>query len=169
MVIESVGNCPPVLASKGEMPMSGLSIVVGGWLLLNAVVFAALMLRQDRSVLRDRLFRWAVGDEVHDRPGDLAAVGASTHELNHVEGPALGGVESGGAMSASGQAKSPNLPAKSSRTRAVLRILPITHHCGRLSVPIEIRPHICGLCATLAASAAPTCGRISIGTRSPSR
>ena len=96
MVIESVGNCPPVLASKGEMPMSGLSIVVGGWLLLNAVVFAALMLRQDRSVLRDRLFRWAVGDEVHDRPGDLAAVGASTHELNHVEGPALGGVESGG-------------------------------------------------------------------------
>ena len=76
--------------------MSGLSIVVGGWLLLNAVVLAALMLRQDRSVLRDRLFRWAVGDEVHDRPGDLAAVGTSTHELSHVEGPALGGVESGG-------------------------------------------------------------------------
>ena len=95
MVIESVGNCPPVLASKGEMPMSGLSIAVGGWLLLNAVVFAALMLRQDQSVLRDRLFRWAVGDEVHDRPWDLAAVGTSTHELSHIEGPALGGVESG--------------------------------------------------------------------------
>ena len=75
--------------------MSGLSIIVGGWLLLNAVVFAALMLRQDRSVLRDRLFRWAVGDEVRDRPGDLAAVGTSPHELSHIEGPALGGVESG--------------------------------------------------------------------------
>src|SRR6516162_2639157 len=94
MVIESVGNCPPVLASKGEMPMSSLSIIVGVWLLLNAVVFAALMLRQDRSVLRDRLFRWAVDHEVRDRPGDFAAVGTSTHELSHVEGPALGGVES---------------------------------------------------------------------------
>ena len=27
--------------------------------------------------------------------GNLAAVGTSTHELSHVEGPALGGVESG--------------------------------------------------------------------------
>jgi hypothetical protein len=52
--------------------MSALSIIVGWWLLLNAVVFAALMLRRDRPVLRDRLFRWMVGDEVHDRLGDLA-------------------------------------------------------------------------------------------------
>jgi len=40
--------------------MSALSIIVGGWLLLNAVVIAALMLRRDRPVLRDRLFLWVV-------------------------------------------------------------------------------------------------------------
>ena len=33
--------------------MTGLSICVGGWLVLNAVVFAALMLRRDRPVLRE--------------------------------------------------------------------------------------------------------------------
>jgi hypothetical protein len=32
--------------------MTGLSICVGGWLVLN-VVFAALMLRRDRPVLRE--------------------------------------------------------------------------------------------------------------------
>ena len=48
-----------VLASKGEMPMSAFSIIVG-WLLVNAVVFAALMLRRDQPALRDRLFRWVV-------------------------------------------------------------------------------------------------------------
>jgi hypothetical protein len=41
--------------------MSALSIVVGVWLLLNVVVFAALMLRRDQPVLKDRLFLWAVG------------------------------------------------------------------------------------------------------------
>jgi hypothetical protein len=40
--------------------MTGLSIGVGGWLVLNAVVFAALMLRSNRPALRDRLFRWTV-------------------------------------------------------------------------------------------------------------
>ena len=40
--------------------MSALSIIVGGWLLLNAVVFAALMLRHDQPALRDRLFRLVV-------------------------------------------------------------------------------------------------------------
>ena len=40
--------------------MTGLSICVGGWLVLNAVIFAALMLRRGRPVLRDQLFRWAV-------------------------------------------------------------------------------------------------------------
>jgi hypothetical protein len=40
-----------------------------------------------------------VGDEVHDRQGDLAAIGACLRErssdvVGHVEGPALGGVES---------------------------------------------------------------------------
>jgi len=61
--------------------MSALGIMVGGWLLLNAVVFAALMLRRDRPALRDGLFRWAVGDEVHDRLRNLAAIGIGTHEL----------------------------------------------------------------------------------------
>jgi hypothetical protein len=40
--------------------MTGLSICVGGWLVLNAVVFAALMLRRNRPALKDRLFRWVV-------------------------------------------------------------------------------------------------------------
>ena len=40
--------------------MTGLSICVGGWLVLNAVVFAALMLRRNRPAIRDRLFRWTV-------------------------------------------------------------------------------------------------------------
>ena len=79
--------------------MSALSIFVGGWLALNAVVFSVLMLRRDRPVPRDRLFRWVVGDEVHDRLGDLAAIDACLRErsrdvVSHVEGPALGGVES---------------------------------------------------------------------------
>ena len=49
--------------------MSAFSICVGGWLVLNAVVFAALMLRRDRPVLRDRLFLWAV-DAQHGNPID---------------------------------------------------------------------------------------------------
>ena len=79
--------------------MSALSIFVGGWLALNAVVFIVLMLRRDLPVPRDRLFRWVVGDKVHDRQGDLAAIGVCLREpssdvVGHVEGPALGGVES---------------------------------------------------------------------------
>jgi hypothetical protein len=45
--------------------MSALSIFVGGWLVLNAVVFAALMLRRNRPALRDRLFRWVVDGKRH--------------------------------------------------------------------------------------------------------
>jgi hypothetical protein len=40
--------------------MSALSIIVGGWFLLNAVIFAALMLRRDQPAVRDRLFRLVV-------------------------------------------------------------------------------------------------------------
>ena len=43
--------------------MSALSIFVGGWLALNAVVFAALMLRRNRPALR--LFRWVVDGKRH--------------------------------------------------------------------------------------------------------
>jgi len=79
--------------------MSALHIIVGWWLVLNAVVFAALMLRRGRPALRDRLFRWVVGNEVSDRRGDLAAIGACLRErrrdvFGHVARPALGGVES---------------------------------------------------------------------------
>ena len=34
--------------------------IIGGLLLVNAVVFAALMLRRDRPALRNRLFLWVV-------------------------------------------------------------------------------------------------------------
>jgi hypothetical protein len=79
--------------------MSALNIIIGGWLALNAVLFAALMLRRDQPALRDQLLRWVVGDEVSDRRGDLAAMGACSRERSrdvagHVAGPALGGVES---------------------------------------------------------------------------
>ena len=43
--------------------MSALSMIVGGWLLLNAGLLAALMLRRDQPALRDRLFRWVVDGE----------------------------------------------------------------------------------------------------------
>ena len=39
--------------------MSALSIIVG-WLLVNAVVFAPLMLRRDQPALRNRLSLWVV-------------------------------------------------------------------------------------------------------------
>ena len=66
---------------------------------MSALHIAALMLRRGRPALRDRLFRWLVGNEVSDRRGDLAAIGACLRERRrdafaHVERPALGGVES---------------------------------------------------------------------------
>ena len=43
---------------------------------MSALHFAAVMLRRGRPTLRDRIFRWVVGNEVSDRRGDLAAIGA---------------------------------------------------------------------------------------------
>jgi hypothetical protein len=40
--------------------MSVLGIIVVCWLVLNAAIFAALLLRRPRSELRERLFRWIV-------------------------------------------------------------------------------------------------------------
>ena len=40
--------------------MSTWSILVEGWLALNAALFAALMLRRNQPALRDRLFRWVI-------------------------------------------------------------------------------------------------------------
>ena len=66
---------------------------------MSALHIAALMLRRGRPALRDRLFRWVVGNEVSDRRGDLAAIGACLRErrrdvVSYVARPALGGVES---------------------------------------------------------------------------
>ena len=66
---------------------------------MSALHFAALMLRRGRPALRDKLFRWVVGNEVSDRRGDLAAIGACLRErrrdvVSYVARPALGGVES---------------------------------------------------------------------------
>jgi len=61
MVIESGGNQWLCLSwHKGGMPMSALNMIVGGWLALNAVVCAALLLRRDQPVLKNRLFLWVV-------------------------------------------------------------------------------------------------------------
>jgi len=40
--------------------MSALSIALGGWVILNGALFAALMLRRDRPEARERLFRWVI-------------------------------------------------------------------------------------------------------------
>jgi hypothetical protein len=40
--------------------MSALNMIVGGWLTLNAVAFAALLFRRDQPVLKNRLFLWVL-------------------------------------------------------------------------------------------------------------
>jgi hypothetical protein len=52
------------------MPMSALNMIVGSWLALNAVVFAALLLRRDQPALKNRLFLWVVdgGRETEEGP-----------------------------------------------------------------------------------------------------
>jgi hypothetical protein len=40
--------------------MLALNMIVGGWLALNAVVFAALILRRDQPAVRNQLFLWVV-------------------------------------------------------------------------------------------------------------
>jgi hypothetical protein len=66
---------------------------------MSALHFGALMLWRGRPALRDRLFRWAVGNEVSNRRGDLAAIGPCLRErrcdvVSYGARPALGGVES---------------------------------------------------------------------------
>jgi hypothetical protein len=54
--------------------MSALMIVLGGWMVLNGALFAALMLRRDRPEARERLFRWVVkGARRSRRPADTKA------------------------------------------------------------------------------------------------
>jgi hypothetical protein len=73
--MEGTNESPSVLPQRSDLKkirnraeilprrkaMTGLCICVGGWVALNAVLFAALMLRRDQPALRDRVFRWAVG------------------------------------------------------------------------------------------------------------
>ncbi len=40
--------------------MQTFTVIVGGWLAVNVVVFTTLMLRRDRAGLRTRLFDWVV-------------------------------------------------------------------------------------------------------------
>jgi hypothetical protein len=47
--------------------MEKLSYVLGGWLVVNAVVGVALLRRQ-RPHIRHRLFRWVIGDRPPARP-----------------------------------------------------------------------------------------------------
>ena len=66
---------------------------------MSALHIAALMLRREQPALRDRLFRWTVGDEVRERRGRLATIGAGLREFGRnliarVARSALGGVES---------------------------------------------------------------------------
>jgi hypothetical protein len=43
--------------------LSAISIALGGWVVLNGVLFAALMLRRDRPEARKRLFQWVLKGE----------------------------------------------------------------------------------------------------------
>jgi hypothetical protein len=43
--------------------LSAVSIAFGGWVVLNAALFAALALRRDRPDVRERLFRWVLKGE----------------------------------------------------------------------------------------------------------
>lgn len=43
--------------------MSILGFIVVGWLLLNAALFTALMVRRSHPAMRERLFRWVVDGE----------------------------------------------------------------------------------------------------------
>jgi hypothetical protein len=40
--------------------MSAVSIALGGWVILNGALFAALMLRRDRPEARAKLFSWVL-------------------------------------------------------------------------------------------------------------
>jgi hypothetical protein len=48
--------------------MSKLSIVLGGWLALNAALTVMLLTRRSRPRLQHRLFRWVIGDQGSARP-----------------------------------------------------------------------------------------------------
>ena len=50
--------------------------IVGGWLALNAVVFAALMFRRDRPATREKLSHWVIsGGRPKGRPKAAGTAG----------------------------------------------------------------------------------------------
>ena len=57
--------------------MSAFSIIVG-WLLVNPVVFAALMLRRDQPALRNRLFLWVADGRREGKEGPCSPTASLT-------------------------------------------------------------------------------------------
>ena len=47
---------------------SALTVIIGSWLALNLALATALMLRRSRPKMRERLFRWVVGDRERREP-----------------------------------------------------------------------------------------------------
>jgi hypothetical protein len=63
--------------------MERLSYVLGSWLAVNAVVVVALLIRQPRPHMRDRLFRWVIGDRSAARARRLAHNLIVAHRHHH--------------------------------------------------------------------------------------
>ena len=57
--------------------------VLGGWLALNAAVAIMLLNRRSRPHVRQRLFRWVIGDRPPARPRRLAHNLIVAHRHHH--------------------------------------------------------------------------------------
>ena len=58
--------------------MSALSIIVGSWLVLNAVVFVALMFRRDRPALRNSTIPMVIDGKREAEDGPCSRTANST-------------------------------------------------------------------------------------------
>jgi hypothetical protein len=57
--------------------------IFGGWLALNAAVVVAVLTRRPRYHLRQRLFRWVIGDSAPARRRQFAHSLVVAHRRNH--------------------------------------------------------------------------------------
>jgi hypothetical protein len=64
--------------------MSALGWAIGGWLLLNSAIVIALLNRRSRPALRERLFRWVIGERRLRSPTHVEK-GADTEDRSDVE------------------------------------------------------------------------------------
>jgi hypothetical protein len=48
--------------------MSALGLAIGGWLFLNLVIVVALLNRRSRPSVREKLFRWVIGERPFESP-----------------------------------------------------------------------------------------------------